>query len=132
MNSNLNICTSIWIQVKYVAQWKCVNYKCLVIYIYIYIKVLMLFWNVKFYYFTSSDKCLSSFNLDFNLFSFISFLIAKYGPTSFIIVTIQNMTDCTCANITWGKIPGLLWTSSKITIHSEWDTFKEYKENVCI
>lgn len=83
------------------------------------------------YYGINLDIWNSKYDVSSKLFqrTYVRQHITKYGPTSFIIVTIQNMTDCTCANITWGKIPGLLWTSSKITIHSEWDTFKEYKEN---
>lgn len=55
--------------------------------------------------------------------------ITKYGPTSDINATIQEMTTCACANITWEGIPGLIRTSSKLTIHSEWDSKVYTTEN---
>lgn len=56
--------------------------------------------------------------------------ITKYEPTSFIHVPNQNMTNCTCANITWEGITGILSTLSKLTIQSVWDSRVYTTENI--
>ncbi|XP_062581744.1 uncharacterized protein LOC134243489 isoform X2 [Saccostrea cucullata] len=48
--------------------------------------------------------------------------ITKYDPPKSIQVMNQNSTDCTCAYVSWEGISGGVDTSSRVTLHSKWET----------